>query len=133
MPGTVGFIGVGNMGSRMAMNLLKNDFALVACDVDPAKLKPLQEQGATIAPSPAEVAQRVERTISMVETTEQAKQVIAGEQGIMSGARPGHVVVPMSTIDPLAARHLHECLAAAGIAMLDAPVSGGTVRAGSGA
>lgn len=132
MPGTVGFIGVGNMGGRMAMNLLKNDFALVACDVDPAKLKPLQEQGATVAPSPAEVARRVERTISMVETTEQANQVIAGEHGIMSGARPGHIVISMSTIDPFAARQLHARLAGAGIAMLDAPVSGGTVRADTG-
>jgi 3-hydroxyisobutyrate dehydrogenase len=78
------------------------------------------------------VAAAVGRTIVMVETTAQAEAVIAGERGIVQRAKPGHVVACMSTIDPLAARRLGEQLAAKGIAMVDAPVSGGTERAASG-
>jgi 3-hydroxyisobutyrate dehydrogenase len=68
----------------------------------------------------------------MVETTAQAEAVIAGERGIVRGARAGHIVACMSTIDPLVARRLGGELAARGIAMVDAPVSGGTERAASG-
>jgi len=72
------------------------------------------------------------RTIVIVETTEQAEAVIVGEKGITKGARAGHTVLCMATIDPFAARAIAERLAARGIAMLDAPVSGGTGRAQSG-
>jgi 3-hydroxyisobutyrate dehydrogenase len=132
MPGTVGFIGVGRMGGPMALNLLKHGFSLVVHDVDAAKLKPLQERGAAVAGSPAEVARAVHRTISMVSTTAQAEAVIAGEQGLIHGASGGHIVISMSTIDPFAARRLHAQLAVKGIKLLDAPVSGGTARAASG-
>jgi 3-hydroxyisobutyrate dehydrogenase len=132
MPGTVGFIGLGAMGGPMAQNLVKHGFSLVVHDVDPAKTELWRARGATVVGSAAEVAARVERTISMVETTGQAEAVIAGEQGIVHTARSGHVVVSMSTIDPIAARRLADRLASHGIAMLDAPVSGGTERAASG-
>ncbi len=78
------------------------------------------------------MAAAAERTIVIVETTEQAESVIAGERGIIKSARPGHIVLCMATIDPFAARALADTLAAQGIAMLDAPVSGGTGRAQSG-
>jgi 3-hydroxyisobutyrate dehydrogenase-like beta-hydroxyacid dehydrogenase len=132
MPDMVGFIGVGNMGRPMALNLIKHGFSLVAHDIDPAKLEPLRGRGAKVEHAPDRVAAAVERTIVMVETTAQAEAVIAGETGIIHGARPGHIVVCMSTIDPFAARRLAEQLAARGLAMLDAPVSGGTTRAASG-
>jgi 3-hydroxyisobutyrate dehydrogenase-like beta-hydroxyacid dehydrogenase len=132
MAGKVGFIGLGAMGGPMASNLVKHGFALVVHDVDRAKVERLRAQGATAAGSAAEVAAAVERTISMVETTAQAESVILGEQGIAQRAGRGHVVISMSTIDPLAARRLGESLAARGIAMVGAPVSGGTERAISG-
>ena len=132
MPGTVGFIGLGAMGGPMALNLVKHGFSLVVHDIDPAKGALWSTRGAKLAGSAEEVAAQVERTISMVETTAQAEAVIAGEHGIIRGARPGHVVACMSTIDPLVARRVAEQLAARGIAMLDAPVSGGTERAASG-
>jgi 3-hydroxyisobutyrate dehydrogenase-like beta-hydroxyacid dehydrogenase len=132
MPGSVGFIGLGNMGGPMALNLVKHGFALVVHDIDPAKTEPLRERNAKVETSAERVAAAVDRTICMVETTAQAEAVIAGEQGIVKGARAGHVVVCMSTIDPLAVRRLGETLAARGVALLDAPVSGGTVRAKSG-
>ena len=132
MPGTVGFIGLGAMGGPMALNLVKHGFSLVVHDIDAAKVALWSTRGAKVAGSAEEVAARVERTISMVETTAQAEAVIGGEHGIIRGARPGHVVACMSTIDPLVARRLAEQLAARGIAMVDAPVSGGTERAASG-
>ena len=132
MPVKVGFIGLGAMGGPMALNLLKHGFSLVVHDIDPKKLEPALAAGASVAHSPKAVAAAVERTISIVETTDQAESVIIGEHGIINGASPGHIVVCMSTIDPFAARRFADRLAESGIAMLDAPVSGGTVRAKSG-
>ncbi len=132
MTGAVGFIGLGNMGGPMALNLAKGGFALVVHDIDPTKVEPLRARGATVESSAARVAALTTRTIVMVETTAQAEDVIAGEQGIARSAGAGHIVVCMSTIDPLAARRLGGTLAARGVAMLDAPVSGGTGRAASG-
>jgi 3-hydroxyisobutyrate dehydrogenase len=116
----------------MALNLVKNGFALVVHDIDPAKVERLRARGAKAADSARAVAAVTARTIVMVETTAQAESVIAGEHGIIRGAAPGHIVISMSTIDPFAARRLGEQLAARGVAILDAPVSGGTVRAASG-
>jgi 3-hydroxyisobutyrate dehydrogenase len=132
MAGAVGFIGLGNMGQPMALNLAKHGFPLVVHDIDPAKVEPLRTRGATVVESPAGVAAAADRTISMVETTAQAESVIAGERGIVHAAKSGHIVISMSTIDPLAARRLADTLAARGVAMLDAPVSGGTERAKTG-
>jgi 3-hydroxyisobutyrate dehydrogenase len=132
MPGAVGFIGLGNMGRPMALNLVKHGFALVVHDIDPAKVERLRERGAKVEATAERVAAAADRTIVMVETTAQAEAVIAGEASIIQSARPGHIVVCMSTIDPFAARRLAERLAARNVAMLDAPVSGGTTRAASG-
>ena len=132
MPGKVGFIGLGAMGGPMALNLVKHGFSLVVHDIDPAKLAPLAAVGAAVENSPAAVAGLVERTISMVETTDQAEEVITGDRGIINSAQAGHIVICMSTIDPFAARRFARRLRERGIAMLDAPVSGGTVRAKSG-
>ena len=85
-----------------------------------------------MADSAQAVAAAVDRTIVIVETTEQAESVIIGAHGIIRGAKPGHIVLCMSTIDPFAARTFADRLAALDIAMLDAPVSGGTGRAQSG-
>ena len=132
MSGAVGFIGLGNMGRPMALNLVKHGFSLVVHDIDAAKIEPLRERGAAVASSAERVAAAADRTICMVETTAQASEVIAGEQGIIRGATPGHIAVCMSTIDPFVARRLADELAARRVAMLDAPVSGGTGRAASG-
>jgi 3-hydroxyisobutyrate dehydrogenase len=132
MAETVGFIGLGAMGGPMALNLIKHGFLLVVHDIDPARAERLRAQGAAVAESAETVAGAVSRTICMVETTAQAEAVIAGEHGIVQRARPGHIVACMSTIDPLVARRLGDTLAARGVAMVDAPVSGGTERAASG-
>jgi 3-hydroxyisobutyrate dehydrogenase-like beta-hydroxyacid dehydrogenase len=132
MAGKVGFIGLGAMGGPMALNLAKAGHKLVVHDIDQSKTAAARAQGAELAGNAEAVAAAVERTILIVETTDQAKEVIAGERGIIKGAKPGHIVVCMSTIDPFAARELADQLLAKGIAMVDAPVSGGTGRAQSG-
>jgi 3-hydroxyisobutyrate dehydrogenase-like beta-hydroxyacid dehydrogenase len=132
MAGKVGFIGLGAMGGPMALNLAKHGFSLVVHDIDAAKLEPLVEAGAEVEPSPAAVAAGVDRTICMVETTDQAEEVITGDRGIIASAQAGHIVLCMSTIDPFAARRFARRLRERGVAMLDAPVSGGTARAKSG-
>src|SRR5216683_2313551 len=132
MAGKVGFIGLGAMGGPMALNLVKAGFTLVVNDIDAAKAEPLKTKGCEVAASAQAVAAAADRTIVIVETTEQAESVIIGAHGIIRGAKPGHIVLCMSTIDPFAARIIADRLASLSIAMLDAPVSGGTGRAQSG-
>jgi len=107
-------------------------FELVVHDINPARLEPLIAAGASAEASPDVVATRCHRTICMVETTAQAEAVILGDKGIARAAKQGDIVLCMSTIDPLAARRFSEQLAQKGVAMLDAPVSGGTHGAAAG-
>jgi len=132
MSGTVGFIGLGAMGGPMAANLVKHGFSLVAHDIDSTKVELWRARGAAMVDSAEAVAAKVDRSICMVETTAQAEAVITGERGIARSARRGHIVACMSTIDPFVARRLGAELETRGIAMVDAPVSGGTERAGTG-
>jgi len=132
MTEAVGFVGLGNMGRPMALNLMAKGFALVVHDIDPAKVEPLRAKGARVVESAEQVAAATARMICMVETTAQAESVIGGEHGFIKSAALGAIVVCMSTIDPLVLKRLGGELATRGIAMLDAPVSGGTERAISG-
>src|SRR3954465_3820913 len=93
MAGSVGFIGLGNMGGPMALNLVKAGFELVVHDINPARLDPLVAAGATVETSPGAVAARCHRTICMVETTAQAEAVILGETGIIRAAKKGVFVL----------------------------------------
>jgi 3-hydroxyisobutyrate dehydrogenase len=132
MAGKVGFVGLGNMGGPMALNLVKAGFELVVHDIDPARLAPLVAAGATVVASPQAAAAECPRTICMVETTDQAEAVILGGNGFIQSAKQGDIVLCMSTIDPLAARRFAERLAEKGIEMVDAPVSGGPHGAAAG-
>src|SRR5262249_47087525 len=122
MAGSVGFIGLGNMGRPMSLNLVKHGFPLIVHDIDRAKVEPLRARGATVADSPERVAANADRTICMVETTAQAETVIAGPHGIIRTAKSGHIVICMSTIDPFAARRLGDTLATSAIVILDPPL-----------
>jgi 3-hydroxyisobutyrate dehydrogenase len=130
--GKIGFVGLGNMGAPMARNLLKAGYGLVVHDLDPRKVQALSSHGAEVDSRPSAIARATERTICMVETTAQAEEVIAGADGFLQGAAPGHVVLCMSTIDPIALRRMGEALAARGVGLLDAPVSGGVTGAEEG-
>jgi len=89
----------------------------------------LAELGATIAKTPKEVAEQVDVVITMVPNSPQVQEVCLGAGGIIEGAKPGLIVIDMSSIAPLASREIHDALAEKGIRMLDAPVSGGEPKA----
>lgn len=129
MAGKVGFVGLGAMGGPMARNLLKAGHAVVVHDIDARKVQALSEAGAEVAPSPEQMARQCTRLICMVETTPQMQEVIGG---FARGASPGHIVICMSTVDVPALQRVGADLAAQGISLLDAPVSGGTTGAAAG-
>ncbi|MDB5375865.1 MAG: hypothetical protein JWR00_311 [Rubritepida sp.] len=132
MMGKTGFVGLGNMGAPMARNLLKGGYQLVVHDIDPRKEQALSASGAEVDATPAAIARSTTRSICLVETTAQAESVILGADGFIQGAAPGHVVLCMGTIDPLVLRRMGDELARRGIALLDAPVSGGVTGAEAG-
>ncbi len=121
----VGFIGLGIMGQGMARNLLKAGFSLTLWNRTASKVEPLVKAGAQAASDPADVAARSDVIVICVSDTPDVEAVILGERGILTGARAGSLVIDCSTISPIATRKLAAKLAEAGVAMLDAPVSGG--------
>ncbi len=128
----VGFIGLGIMGAPMAMNVLKAGYPLTVWNRTASKGEALRKAGAAWADSPADVARNSDVVITIVSDTPDVEEVILGEKGIIHGARPGMVVIDMSTISPHATRRIADRLAEAGMEMLDAPVSGGDVGAQKG-
>ena len=121
----IGVIGLGIMGSPMARNLLRAGHAVTVYGRTQARVDPLVAAGATAAASPAALAREVDAVITMLPDTPDVEAVVAGAEGILAGARPGLLAIDMSTIAPDAARRLAARAAAAGVALLDAPVSGG--------
>lgn len=128
----VGFVGLGIMGAPMSANLLKAGFSVTVWNRTPARAEPLAELGAFVASSPAEVASRSQVTISCVSDTPDVLAVALGEQGIIHGTEPGSTFIDCSTISPDATRDIAAAMAAVGVDMLDAPVSGGDVGAKAG-
>ena len=129
----IGFIGVGNMGGPMCRNIIRNsNHDVLVFDLDPAALKLCTDLGATAALSVADVASRADVVISSLPKPEHVEAVALGAGGIAESARSGTVYIDLSTNSPAVARRVHEALAAKGILMLEAPVSGGTPRAQDG-
>ncbi len=126
---SVGFIGLGIMGRPMALNLIKGGHRIWAYARAPKALQPLTAAGATVCATPAEVAQHADVIFTIVTDTPDVQSVIFGAQGLTHRARPGSVIVDMSTISPTATKDFAERLAERGIEMLDAPVSGGEIGA----
>jgi len=126
MPETrIGFIGTGLMGRPMACNLLRAGFPVAVYNRTRARAESLAAAGAALVDSPREAAGRADVVITMVSDTPDVRQVILGERGVLEGARPGQVVIDMSTISPRVTREIAAALEARGVEMLDAPVSGG--------
>ncbi len=126
---SIGFIGVGNMGLPMLANLVKAGYQVEAYDVRPEAVQAAVQRGATGGTSAAETAGRVGLAITMLPNSPEVEAAYLGPKGILEGARPGLVCIDMSTIDPATTRRVGERLAAAGVRMLDAPVSGAVPRA----
>ncbi len=125
----IGFIGLGAMGKPMAHNLFRADFPLTLLTRTRSKAEDLIQQGAKWADTPQEVAENSDVVITMLPDTPDVEQVITGKDGVFAGARPGSLLIDMSTISPIAARVLAQKAEELGIDMLDAPVSGGEVGA----
>jgi 3-hydroxyisobutyrate dehydrogenase len=128
----VGFVGLGNMGGPMAANLVRAGHAVHGFDVaDTARAK-LVETGGSAAASITEAVAPADLVVTMLPEGRHVREVYLGAGGIVAAVRPGTLLVDCSTIDVATARAVHEAAAAAGQAMLDAPVSGGTAGAEGG-
>lgn len=129
MADRIGFIGLGLMGRPMALNLLKKGFQVVAHSRSAPPVTALVEAGAVAAASPAETAANTDVIITIVPDSPDVRAVLEGPRGVFETVRQGSVIIDMSTIAPAAARDLADKAAARGVAMLDAPVSGGEIGA----
>ena len=122
----IGFLGLGTMGAAMAANLARAGFALVAWNRTPGRAPELDDLGVTRAATPADVARDTNAVVVCVSDTPDVEAVLFGEDGVASGARNELLVVDCSTISPSATRDFAARLAASGVALVDAPVSGGS-------
>lgn len=129
---SIGFVGLGTMGSRNVRNLLAGGYAPVIYDVNDKAVDALTAEGATAAGSPREVAQRVDVLFLSLPDSPQVIEVATGEDGISAGAREGLIVIDLSTVAPMTPQRLAPELAPLGITWLDAPVSGGPAGAQAG-
>lgn len=130
---TIGFIGLGNMGEPMANVLLKAGYDVIAVPHrrrEPAER--LASLGARVAESPGEAAAEADFVITMVPNLPQIAEAVFGEKGIAERAKPGLIVINMSTVSPSGIQSLASKLKEHGIAVCDAPVSGGPIRAADG-
>jgi 2-hydroxymethylglutarate dehydrogenase len=135
VPKRIGFIGLGAMGKPMALRLIQAGYDVTTCaHRNQAVVDELVEHGAHRADNPATVAARSDVVITMLPDSPDVEAVCFGPDGIVSGKASGRepVLIDMSTVSPLATRALAARLQGVGIAMLDAPVSGGIWRAESG-
>ncbi|MDP9894405.1 3-hydroxyisobutyrate dehydrogenase [Variovorax boronicumulans] len=125
----IAFIGLGNMGGPMAMNLLKAGHTLSAFDLSAEACKKFGAEGLPIAKSAAETVADAEMVISMLPASAHVEGLFlggAGKPGLLESIQPGTLVIDSSTIAAATSRKVAEAAAAKGVAMIDAPVSGGT-------
>ncbi|HHT47927.1 MAG TPA: 2-hydroxy-3-oxopropionate reductase [Firmicutes bacterium] len=125
----IGFIGLGIMGKPMAKNLLKAGYQLVVYDLNSAVVEEVVAAGAAPGKSPLDVAAQVETVITMLPNSPHVKEVVLGENGVLAGAKPGLIIIDMSSIAPLASKEIAAKAAEQKVEMLDAPVSGGEPKA----
>jgi len=121
----VGFIGLGNMGGPMAANLVKAGHAVRGFDVVPAALEAARASGVAVVADAASAAREADVVITMLPSGRHLLEVYGGPAGLVAAARPGTLMIDCSTVDVASARAAHAAAAEAGLASLDAPVSGG--------
>ena len=128
----VGVIGLGDMGSGLAKNLIKNGILTTGFDLSNLRMDAFVQMGGTPAASIAEVGNNSDAVFVMVMNGEQAKSVILGENGLASYMSKGGAVLLTATIKPLEAREIDTALQGSGVHLIDSPVSGGFPRAQNG-
>jgi 2-hydroxy-3-oxopropionate reductase len=125
MAQTVGFIGLGIMGRPMAKNLVKAGYPLAVHSRSRGPVDDVVKSGAKAGSSPKDVASQCDVLITMLPNSPDVEQVALGKDGIIEGAKAGLIFIDMSTISPIVSQKIGKALAAKGVKMLDAPVSGG--------
>lgn len=125
----IGWIGTGVMGTSMCGHLVDKGYATTVYNRTRAKAQPLLAKGAAWTDSPKAVAEQSEVTFTIVGFPADVREVYLGENGILAGAKPGGVLVDMTTTEPSLARQIHSAAKAKGVHAVDAPVSGGDVGA----
>lgn len=128
----IGFIGLGIMGKPMAKNLLKAGYSVIVYDIVSDAVSELVAIGAEKGTSASDVATKTDVVITMLPNSPHVVEVVLGKNGVLDGAKPGTILVDMSSIAPLASKEVSEKAAEKGVIMLDAPVSGGEPKAVSG-
>jgi 3-hydroxyisobutyrate dehydrogenase len=128
----VGFAGLGTMGAAMAANLVRGGFEVAVWNRSPGRAAEVVALGASQAASPADLATGRDAVVLCVRDTPDVEAVLFGSAGIVDGSAPGLLVIDCSTIDPDATRRFGERLAERGVALVDAPVSGGSEGARQG-
>jgi 3-hydroxyisobutyrate dehydrogenase-like beta-hydroxyacid dehydrogenase len=129
---TLGFIGLGNMGSRIARRLLNDGYHLIGYNRDRTMALAMTSDGAVVANSIAELSQSADVILSCVANDEAVQEVYYGEAGVLENARPGTLVFEMSTVFPETSRELYHRGAEHGIRVLDVAISGSTPAAEQG-
>ena len=125
----IGFIGLGIMGKPMSKNLLKAGYSLVVYDINQDAVKDVASQGAEVAQSSKDVAEKSEIIITMLPNSPEVKEVLFGKNGVIEGVKPGTIYIDMSSIDPMVSKEVSKKLKEKYVEMLDAPVSGGEPKA----
>lgn len=128
----IGFIGLGEMGLPMARNLGGREFEVRGYDIREEACRAFREAGGRVVASTGEAARDADAVIVMVRTPPQAEEVVLAGGGVLDRARPGTMLIVMSTIGVACMRRLGQAARARGLAFLDAPVSGGRARAEDG-
>ena len=128
----LGFIGLGNMGNRIAQRLLDHGYPLVAYDMNIAKAEAVVAKRGFVAKNILELTRTVDVILSCLTNDEAVQSVYAGPEGVFAHARPGTIVLEMSTISPESSRELHRLGAKSGIEVLDVAISGSTPAAEQG-
>lgn len=128
----VGFIGLGVMGSPMALNVLKGGHRLTVYDLNPQAIETLVKAGATAASSPREVGAASEIVVTMLPEPQHVEEAVLGADGVAAGLKPGGIVVDMSTIDPQTSVRVGDELRRRGFDLVDSPVGKTSEHAATG-
>jgi 3-hydroxyisobutyrate dehydrogenase-like beta-hydroxyacid dehydrogenase len=128
----VGFVGVGNIGAPICRHLIDDGYPVAVFDADPRALEEFRDSAATVASSLTDLARRSEVVVLSLPNSDVVERVILGNEGLVEGLSEGKVLIDTSSSRPSSTRRIAAHLAERGIEMLDAPVSGGVLRAREG-
>ena len=128
----IGFIGLGNVGGKLAGSLLRNGHDLTVRDLDPAAAQPFLDAGARWADSPKELAEAVDVVITCLPSPAASAAVMEADDGVLAGLSAGMIWAEMSTTDADEVRRMAALVTAKGAEAIDCPVSGGCHRAATG-